>query len=100
MCTSPTRPYSCLVSLLYALDDYVIFAIYLVAAPVGVYAFVHALMQRADAFTAAFRQRSRYRPTTGASWDRSVPAWGCREPSNAAEPMVNASAPADASAWI
>jgi hypothetical protein len=41
------------VSLLYALDDYVIFAIYLVAAPVGVYAFVHALMQRADAFTAA-----------------------------------------------
>jgi len=41
------------VSLLYALDDYVILAIYLVAAPAGVYAFVHALMQRADAFTAA-----------------------------------------------
>ena len=42
-----------MVSLLYALDDYVIFGIYLVAAPFGVYAFVHALMQRADAFTAA-----------------------------------------------
>lgn len=42
-----------MVSLLYALDDYVIFGIYLVAAPVGVYAFVHALMQRSDAFTAA-----------------------------------------------
>ncbi|MGQ0575921.1 MAG: DUF2516 family protein [Pseudonocardia sp.] len=40
-------------SLLYALDDYVILGIYLVAAPFGVYAFVHALMQRSDAFTAA-----------------------------------------------
>jgi hypothetical protein len=41
------------VSLLYDLDDWVLWAIWLVAIPVGGYAFVHALMQRADAFTAA-----------------------------------------------
>ena len=39
--------------LLFALDDYILFGIWLVAIPVGGYAFVHALMQRADAFTAA-----------------------------------------------
>jgi hypothetical protein len=41
------------VDLLFALDDYILFGIWLVAIPVGGYAFVHALMQRADAFTAA-----------------------------------------------
>ncbi|HEY0639696.1 MAG TPA: DUF2516 family protein [Pseudonocardiaceae bacterium] len=35
------------------LDYYVIQAIWLVGIPVGIYAFVHALLQRADAFTAA-----------------------------------------------
>ena len=41
------------VSLLYDLDNWVLWAIWLLAIPVGGYAFVHALMQRADAFTAA-----------------------------------------------
>jgi hypothetical protein len=41
------------VDLLFALDDYILFGIWLVAIPVGGYAFVHALMQRADAFTTA-----------------------------------------------
>ncbi len=40
-------------SLLYDLDNWVLWAIWLLAIPVGGYAFVHALMQRADAFTAA-----------------------------------------------
>ena len=40
-------------SWLYNLDDTVLWAIWLLAIPVGGYAFVHALMQRADAFTAA-----------------------------------------------
>lgn len=35
------------------LDAYVLFGIWLLAIPVGGYAFVHALTQRADAFTAA-----------------------------------------------
>lgn len=35
------------------LDDYILAGIGLVAIPVGIYAFIHALMQRADAFTAA-----------------------------------------------
>lgn len=39
--------------LLRDLDGYVLSAIWLVGIPVGVYAFVHALLQRADAFTAA-----------------------------------------------
>jgi len=41
------------VSLLYDLDDWVLWAIWLLAIPVGGYAFFHAVMQRADAFTAA-----------------------------------------------
>lgn len=35
------------------LDNYILLGIGLLAIPVGGYAFVHALMQRADAFTAA-----------------------------------------------
>ena len=35
------------------LDDYVLLGLWLLAIPVGGYAFVHALIQRADAFTAA-----------------------------------------------
>ena len=35
------------------LDYYILFGLWLVAIPVGGYAFVHALTQRADAFTAA-----------------------------------------------
>lgn len=38
---------------LYDLDTWVLWAIWVLALPVGAYAFVHALMQRADAFTAA-----------------------------------------------
>jgi hypothetical protein len=41
------------VSVLYNLDFYVVLVLWLVGIPVGLYAFVHALMQRADAFTAA-----------------------------------------------
>jgi hypothetical protein len=41
------------VDLLRNLDQYVIGAIWLVGIPVGAYAFIHALLQRADAFTAA-----------------------------------------------
>lgn len=48
------RPYcGAVVSLLFALDDYILIGLWLVAIPVGGYTFVHALMQRADAFTAA-----------------------------------------------
>jgi hypothetical protein len=36
----------------FPLDYYVLLVIWLAAIPVGGYAFVHALMQRADAFTA------------------------------------------------
>ena len=51
---SHDRPYSgVVVNLLFALDDYILIGLWLVAIPVGGYAFVHALMQRADAFTAA-----------------------------------------------
>jgi hypothetical protein len=69
MAASSARPYSCdVVSLLYALDDWVIFGIYLVGAPVGVYAFVHALTQRADAFTAADKlTKTAWLGITGAS---------------------------------
>lgn len=35
------------------LDYYILFGLWLAAIPVGGYAFVHALTQRADAFTAA-----------------------------------------------
>ncbi len=40
-------------SVLRVLDGYIILGIYLVAAPCGIYAFVHATMQRSEAFTAA-----------------------------------------------
>jgi len=40
------------VDLLSDLDSYIVYTIWLVGIPVGVYAFVHALLQRADAFTA------------------------------------------------
>jgi uncharacterized protein DUF2516 len=41
------------VSLLYNLDGWVLLGLWLLAIPVGGYAFVHALLQRSDAFTAA-----------------------------------------------
>jgi hypothetical protein len=41
------------VDVLTNLDAYVLWVIWLAGIPVGVYAFVHALLQRADAFTAA-----------------------------------------------
>jgi hypothetical protein len=41
------------VSVLYNLDGYVLLVLWLLGIPVGLYAFVHALMQRSDAFTAA-----------------------------------------------
>ena len=52
MCGNPSARSLVRVSLLYDLDDWVLWAIWLLAIPVGGYAFVHALMQRADAFTA------------------------------------------------
>lgn len=39
--------------LLSDLDYYVLRAIWIVGIPVGIYAFVHALLQRSEAFTAA-----------------------------------------------
>lgn len=39
--------------LLRYLDSYVLWAIWIAGIPVGIYAFVHALLQRAEAFTAA-----------------------------------------------
>jgi hypothetical protein len=53
MCAEPDRPYSLRVSLLYNLDGWVLLGLWLLAIPVGGFAFVHALMQRSDAFTAA-----------------------------------------------
>jgi hypothetical protein len=53
MCANRDRTYSGRVSLLYDLDNWVLWAIWLLAIPVGGYAFAHAVMQRADAFTAA-----------------------------------------------
>ncbi len=53
MCGTPVRTYSLRVSLLYTLDGWILLGIWLLAIPVGGYAFVHALMQRSDAFTAA-----------------------------------------------
>jgi Protein of unknown function (DUF2516) len=41
------------VSLLYSLDDLVLQGLGWLAIPVGLYAFIHALRQRSDAFTAA-----------------------------------------------
>ena len=53
MCATPVRTYPLGVSLLYTLDGWILLGIWLLAIPVGGYAFVHALMQRSDAFTAA-----------------------------------------------
>lgn len=39
--------------LLYSLDRWIVFVIWILALPVGGYAFLHALRQRADAFSAA-----------------------------------------------
>ncbi|BBF99502.1 MULTISPECIES: DUF2516 family protein [Pseudonocardia] len=39
--------------LLYVLDQWIIFALKIAALPVGGYALLHAVRQRADAFTAA-----------------------------------------------
>lgn len=39
--------------LLRDLDAYILLAIWFVGIPVGIYAFVHALLQRPEAFTAA-----------------------------------------------
>jgi hypothetical protein len=51
MCAISARTYSgCVNPLL--IRDYVLLGLWLLAIPVGGYAFVHALMQRADAFTA------------------------------------------------
>jgi hypothetical protein len=41
------------VAVLYNLDNYVLLALWLIGIPVGLFAFVHALMQRSDAYTAA-----------------------------------------------
>lgn len=41
------------VDLLRHLDSYVLTAIWIAGIPVGVYAFMHAMLQRAEAFTAA-----------------------------------------------
>jgi len=41
------------VDLLYILDDWILIGLWLLAIPVGGYAFIHALLQRSDAFTAA-----------------------------------------------
>ena len=40
-------------NLLANLDGWILMLIWIAGIPVGLYAFVHALMQRADAFTAA-----------------------------------------------
>lgn len=45
------------------LDQWVSLLIWVVGIPVGLYAFVHALMQRKDAYTAASKQT---KPTWGA----------------------------------
>ncbi|MCY7340785.1 MAG: DUF2516 family protein [Pseudonocardia sp.] len=38
---------------MYRLDDWILIGLWLLAIPVGGYAFIHALLQRSDAFTAA-----------------------------------------------
>jgi hypothetical protein len=38
--------------LLERLDSYIYFALYLTAVPVGLFTFIHAALQRADAYTA------------------------------------------------
>ena len=54
MCRIRVRTYSwTVVSLLFNLDDYILFGLWIIGIPVGGYAFVHALMQRSDAFNAA-----------------------------------------------
>jgi beta-lactamase regulating signal transducer with metallopeptidase domain len=49
----PGAPYPGGVNVLANLDVYISLVIWLVGIPVGLYAFVHALLQRADAFAAA-----------------------------------------------
>lgn len=53
MCSPAARTYSGRVSVLVNLDTYILLGLWLLAIPVGGYAFVHALMQRSEAFTAA-----------------------------------------------
>lgn len=52
MCRAGVRTYSGGVDLLNHLDTWVLLGLWLLAIPVGGYAFVHALLQRSDAFTA------------------------------------------------
>jgi Protein of unknown function (DUF2516) len=52
MCCTRPRTYSWRVNVLEHLDSLVLFAIGIAVAPVAGYAFVHALRQRSDAFTA------------------------------------------------
>lgn len=47
------RTYPDWVDLLYRLDGYILFGLWILGMPVGAYALIHALRQRADAFTAA-----------------------------------------------
>lgn len=49
----PDNPYPGAVALLNVLDTYILTAIWVLAIPVGGWAFVHALTCRPDAFTAA-----------------------------------------------
>lgn len=51
--------YSGRVNPLFYLDTWILFGLYVIAIPVGGYAFVHALMQRSDAFTAADKMTKR-----------------------------------------
>lgn len=68
MCWTPPRTYSGRVNVLEHLDALVLFAIGLAAAPVAGYAFVHALRQRSDAFTAVGKlTKNAWLGITGAS---------------------------------
>jgi Protein of unknown function (DUF2516) len=68
MCWTRTRTYSCRVSVLENLDKLLLFAIGIAAAPVAGYAFVHALRQRSDAFTAVGKlTKNAWLGITGAS---------------------------------
>jgi hypothetical protein len=68
MCCTRTRTYSWRVNVLEHLDALVLFAIGIAAAPVAGYAFVHALRQRSDAFTAVGKlTKNAWLGITGAS---------------------------------
>lgn len=68
MCGTLPRTYSGSVNVLEHLDNLVLFAIGIVAAPVAGYAFVHALRQRSDAFTAVGKlTKNAWLGITGAS---------------------------------